>query len=196
MIDGDRASQQAEATNAVHNNIEHGNGAIGVSDAMVYRADRECVRRCAAAPGLVSRLIRCESSGLILIMRRDAKRTLSAVALLVVLFFSQLWVAAYACATVLHSTPANPVPMVVVPDTHGDLRDHHTAAVCQAHCDNSAQPGHAARPKPAPLFLIPLIWGASTIPELAMQPRLPTRPQPILLSTPPPPRILFQVFRN
>ncbi|WP_407973387.1 hypothetical protein ACJ51O_38420 (plasmid) [Burkholderia pyrrocinia] len=129
-------------------------------------------------------------------MRRDAKRTLSAIALLVVLSFSQLWVAAYACATALHSTSTDPASMAVAYGAHGDLRNHHTAAVCQAHCDNWAQPGHGARPKPSPLVLIPLIWAAPTIPELALQPRMPTRPQPILLSAPPPPRILFQVFRN
>ncbi|WP_175817708.1 hypothetical protein [Burkholderia diffusa] len=129
-------------------------------------------------------------------MRRDAKRTLSAVALLVVLFFSQLWVAAYACATALRSIPTNPASMATVPNAHGDLRDPQAAAVCQAHCDNWAQPGHGARPKPSPLVLIPLIWAAPKIPELALQPRMPTRPQPNLLSTPPPPRVLFQVFRN
>ncbi len=128
-------------------------------------------------------------------MRREVKRTLTVITLLVALFFSQLWVAAYACTT------ANPLPSttatatVTAFDGHSDLRDHHAAALCHAHCDNSAQPDHAQQPAPSPLVWIPLIWGASTIPALAIQPRLPTRSEPILLSAPPPPRILFQVFR-
>jgi len=128
-------------------------------------------------------------------MRREVKRTLTVITLLVALFFSQLWVAAYACTT------ANPLPSttatatVTAFDGHSDLRDHHAAVVCHAHCDNSAQPDHAQQPAPSPLVWAPLIWGASTIPALAIQPRSPTRPEPILLSASPPPRILFQVFR-
>jgi len=127
-------------------------------------------------------------------MRREAKRTLTVITLLVALFFSQLWVAAYACTT----TPAlssSSIEAVTFFDGHTDLRDHQVAAVCHAHCDNSAQPDHAQQPAPSPLVWTPLIWGASTIPALAIQPRSPTRPEPILLSASPPPRILFQVFR-
>ncbi|KLU20503.1 hypothetical protein EOS_41075 [Caballeronia mineralivorans PML1(12)] len=128
-------------------------------------------------------------------MRREAKRTLTVITLLVALFFSQLWVAAYACTTtqVFPSTAATATTAVF--NGHGDMQDHHVAAVCQAHCDNSAQPDHSHQPAPSPLVWIPLIWGASTIPALAIQPRSPTRPEPILRSASPPPRILFQVFR-
>ncbi|AJZ56319.1 hypothetical protein [Paraburkholderia fungorum] len=128
-------------------------------------------------------------------MRRQTRRTLTVITLLVALFFSQLWVAAYACATTQHLPSTGPAAAAMVADGHSDLRDHHAAAVCHAHCDNSAQPDHAEQPAPAPLAWIPLIWGNSTIPELAIKPRLPTRSEPVLLSAAPPPRILFQVFR-
>ncbi len=129
------------------------------------------------------------------IMRRQARRTLIAITLLVALFFSQLWVAAYACATAPSVPATTSAVAAVVADGHHDLRDHHAAAVCHAHCDNSAQSDQAGQPAPAPLVWIPLVWGGSTIPELAIQPRSPARPEPVLLSAPPPPRILFQVFR-
>jgi hypothetical protein len=129
-------------------------------------------------------------------MRRRTKRTFAVVTLLIALFFSQLWVAAYACTTTLHSTSTHQTVTADAPDGHGDLRDHHTAAVCHAHCDNSAQPDHAEQPAPSPLAWLPLIWGGSAIPELAILQHLPTQPEPILISAPPPPRILFQVFRT
>lgn len=129
-------------------------------------------------------------------MRRDATRTFCAVTLLVVVFFSQLWVAAYACAMTRHSTPTNQAVLAIASDGRGDLHDHQTAAVWHGHCDNPAQPGRVTRSKPSPLVWIPLIWGGSTIPALAVHPRLPTRQQPLLLSASPPARILFQVFRN
>jgi hypothetical protein len=129
-------------------------------------------------------------------MRRRTKRTFAVVMLLIALFFSQLWVAAYACTTTLHSTSTHQTVTGVAPDGHGDLRDHDTAAVCHAHCDNSAQPDRAEQPAPLPLAWLPLIWGSSTIPELAIQQHLPAQSEPILISAPPPPRILFQVFRT
>jgi hypothetical protein len=128
-------------------------------------------------------------------MRREAKRTLTVITLLVALFFSQLWVAEYACTTTQPLLSTTATATLTVFNGHSDLRDHHAAAVCHAHCDNSAQPDHAQQPAPSPLVWTPLIWGASTIPALAIQPRSPTRPEPILLSSSPPPRILFQVFR-
>jgi hypothetical protein len=128
-------------------------------------------------------------------MRRETKRTLTVITLLVALFFSQLWVAAYACTTTQPLLSTTATATLTVFNGHSDLRDHHAAAVCHAHCDNSAQPDHAQQPAPSPLVWTPLIWGASTIPALAIQPRSPTRPEPILLSSSPPPRILFQVFR-
>src|SRR5471032_5103 len=128
-------------------------------------------------------------------MRREAKRTLTVITLLVALFFSQLWVAAYACTTTPALSSSSSTQAVTFFDGHTDLRDHQLAAVCLAHCDNSAQPDHAQQPAPSPLVWTPLIWGASTIPALAIQPRSPTRPEPILLSASPPHRILFQVFR-
>jgi hypothetical protein len=128
-------------------------------------------------------------------MRREAKRTLTVITLLVALFFSQVWVAAYACTTTPALSSSSSTEAVTFFDGHTDLRDHQVAAVCHAHCDNSAQPDHAQQPAPSPLVWIPLIWGASTIPALAIQPRSPTRPEPILLSASPPPRILFRVFR-
>jgi hypothetical protein len=134
--------------------------------------------------------------GLTRLMRRRTQRTFTVITLLIALFFSQLWVAAYACTTTRHSTSTTQTVTAIASDGHADLRDHHTAAVCHAHCDNSAQPDHAEQPAPSPLAWIPLIWGGSTIPELAIQPRLPTQSEPILISAPPPPRILFQVFRT
>lgn len=128
-------------------------------------------------------------------MRREANRTLTVITLLVALFFSQLWVAAYACTTTPALSSSSSTEAITFFDGHTDLRDHQVAAVFHAHCDNSAQPDHAQQPAPSPLVWIPLIWGASTIPALAIQPRSPTRPEPILLSASPPPRILFQVFR-
>jgi hypothetical protein len=128
------------------------------------------------------------------LMPRLTRRKLTVITLLIALFFSQLWVAVYAC-TITHPSSTVSTAPVTVFDGHSDLRDHHTAAACQAHCDNSAQPDHAQQPSPPPLVWTPLIWGASTIPALAIQPRSSTRPEPILLSASPPPRILFHVFR-
>jgi hypothetical protein len=79
-------------------------------------------------------------------MRREAKRTLTVITLLVALFFSQLWVAAYACTTTPALSSSSSTEAVTFFDGHTDLRDHQVAAVCQAHCDNSAQPDHAQQP--------------------------------------------------
>lgn len=129
-------------------------------------------------------------------MRRDAKHTFCAVTLLVVVFFSQLWVAAYACAMTRHSTPTSQAVVAMASDGHVDLHDHQTAAVWHGHCDNPAQPGRVTRSKPSPLVWMPMIWGGSTIPALAIHPRFPTRSHPLLLTASLPARILFQVFRN
>ncbi|WP_407973390.1 hypothetical protein ACJ51O_38435 (plasmid) [Burkholderia pyrrocinia] len=129
-------------------------------------------------------------------MCRQTRRTLTVITLLVALFFSQLWVAAYACTTTSQPAAAamSSVSTASV-DGHADLRDDHAAAVCHAHCDNSGQLDHAELSVPASHAWIPLIWGASAIPDLTIQSHWPTRPELVLLSASPPPRILFQVFR-
>ncbi|WP_136896774.1 hypothetical protein [Trinickia terrae] len=116
--------------------------------------------------------------------------------MLFALIFSQLWIAAYACADAVHAASPDPTVLAASASSHGDLGDHQTGAACHAHCDNSAQPDHAEQPAPSPLVWLPLIWGHSSIFALAIQPHLPARSEPILISAPPPPRILFQVFRT
>jgi hypothetical protein len=123
-------------------------------------------------------------------MRRPVKRAFTAVVMLVALVFSQMWLSAYACPVTSHSAS------MTATDSHGDLRNHHTDLTCHSHCNNHAQPDHAAQPAPTPLVLLPLIWGHSSIPALAIEPRLPPPPAPTLLSASPPSRILFQVFRT
>lgn len=128
-------------------------------------------------------------------MRRPVKRAFTIVAVLFTLIFSQLWIAAYACTTAAHVASPDSTVSVTSASSHGDLRGYQTGVACHAHCDNSAQPDHADQPAPSPLVWLPLIWGHSSIFALARQPHLPA-PEPVLISVPPPPRILFQVFRT
>lgn len=129
-------------------------------------------------------------------MRRPVIRVFTVVAVLFALIFSQLWIAAYACASVVNVASPDPAVLIVSASSHSDLGDHQTGVACHAHCDNSAQPDHAGQPTPPPLVWLPLIWGHSAVFALAIRPHLPARSEPILLSAPPPPRILFQVFRT
>ena len=130
-------------------------------------------------------------------MRRPVKRAFTIVAVLFTLIFCQVWISAYACATAAPHTSSARTVSVTLTSSHGDLRDHQTGVACHAHCDNSAQPDHADQPAPAPLVWLPLIWCQSAIFALAVQPHLlPVRADPVLMSAPPPPRILFQVFRT
>ena len=129
-------------------------------------------------------------------MRRPVTRVFTVVAVLFALIFSQLWIAAYACTDAPHVASPDSTVSITSASHHGDLRSHQTGAACHAHCDNSAQPDHANQPVPSPLVWLPLIWGHSSIFALAVQPHLLTSSEPILISAPPPPRILFQVFRT
>ena len=130
-------------------------------------------------------------------MRRPVTRAFTVVAVLFALIFSQLWIAAYACTDVVHAaSPDATASITSASSHHADLRSHQTGLACHAHCDNSVQPDHAEPPAPSPLVWLPLIWGHSSIFALALQPHLPARSEPILISAPPPPRILFQVFRT
>ncbi|MBB0014227.1 hypothetical protein D7191_40465 [Burkholderia cepacia] len=130
-------------------------------------------------------------------MRRPVKRALVAIAVMFTLIFSQLWISAYACTTVTGDARGTSSMVSAIPaNSHGDLQDHHVGVTCHAHCDNSAQPDHADQPVPAPLVWLPLIWGHSSILTLALQPDRPAHVEPLLVSAPPPSRILFQVFRT
>jgi len=128
-------------------------------------------------------------------MRRQANRAITAVMVIIALIFSQLWISAYACATVHQSDSANPIISTALANPHSDMSDHHESAICKGHCDNTAQPAHADQPSPPPLVWLPVIWGHSAILAFAHQPQTPSRIEPILISAPPPTRILFQVFR-
>jgi hypothetical protein len=129
-------------------------------------------------------------------MRRPVIRAFTTVVVLFTLIFCQLWISAYACTTTDRpDSTGNPVSMIAT-GNHGDLRDHHTGLARHAHCDDNAQPGHAEQPTPSPLLWLPLIWGHSSIPALAIQPHFTAHSEPILISASPPPRILFQVFRT
>lgn len=129
-------------------------------------------------------------------MHNNVWRTLTAALLLVTLCLGQLRVASYACTSMQDLVSATTAASTTVPDPHEDLRAHYVAVVCHAHCDVAAQPAHPAQCKASPLALTLVIWGRSAIPELAILPQRPTHPEPILVSTPPPPRILFQVLRS
>ncbi|MFM0737288.1 hypothetical protein PQQ51_08595 [Paraburkholderia xenovorans] len=120
----------------------------------------------------------------------------TAVAVLFTLIFSQLWVSAYACTAVGPTKQVVQDATVTLSANHLDLRDPHTAASCHLHCNNQAQPDHADLPTLSPAVWLPLAWGHSSILELAVRPERPSHPEPILLSAPPPHRILFQVFRT
>jgi hypothetical protein len=129
-------------------------------------------------------------------MRRPVIRAFTSVVVLFTLIFCQLWISAYACTTTGRPDSSGTSVSMIATSYHGDLRDHHTGLACHVHCDDSAQPSHAEQPAPSPLAWLPLIWGYSAIPALAIQPHFTARPKPILISAPPPPRILFQVFRT
>jgi hypothetical protein len=118
------------------------------------------------------------------------------VAVLCALIFGQLWVSAYACAAAGGTIPTDSGAAVMTAGSHGDLQDQQTAASCHLHCNNQAQPDHADLPTLSPVVWLPLIWGHSSILALAVRPDRPDHPEPILLSAPPPHRILFQVFRT
>ncbi len=128
-------------------------------------------------------------------MRRQAKRTITAVMVIIALIFSQLWISAYACASTERLAPASPIISAAHANPHGDLSDYRVSALCNAHCNNTAQPDHADQPSPPPLVWLPVIWGYSAILTFAHQAQSSTRSEPILISAPPPARILFQVFR-
>lgn len=129
-------------------------------------------------------------------MRRPVQRAFTVVTVLFALIFSQLWISAYACATTAFPGASDLAVPVTSADSHSDLRDHRTGVACHAHCDNDAQPDHAEQPAPSPPVWLPMIWGHPAISALTDQLHLPARAKPILTSTPPPPRILFQVFRT
>jgi hypothetical protein len=118
------------------------------------------------------------------------------VAVLFALIFGQLWVSAYACAEVAQTVSASQATAAKLTASHGDLQDQHTAATCHLHCNNQAQPDHADLPALSPAVWLPLAWGHSSILALAVRPDRAAHPEPILLSAPPPHRILFQVFRT
>ena len=118
------------------------------------------------------------------------------VAVLFTLIFSQLWVSAYACTVAGQTIPANQSATELSFATHGDLRDQETAATCHLHCNDQAQPDSADLPTLSPAVWLPLAWGQVSIFALAARPDRPAHPEPILLSAPPPHRILFQVFRT
>jgi len=128
-------------------------------------------------------------------MRRQANRAIAAVIVIIALILSQLWISAYACATVQQPVSASPIISTALANPHSDMSDHHASAICNAHCDNTAQPAHADQPSPPPLVWLPVIWGYSAILAFANQPQTPNRLEPSLISAPPPARILFQVFR-
>jgi hypothetical protein len=127
-------------------------------------------------------------------MRR--MKLFTVVAVLFALIFSQLWVSAYACAEATRTVTASQTATRMLTASHGDLQDQHRAATCHLHCNNQAQPDQADLPAVSPAIWLPLIWGHSSIFALAVRPDRPAHPEPILLSAPPPPRILFQVFRT
>ncbi|HVE06623.1 MAG TPA: hypothetical protein VNE00_05155 [Paraburkholderia sp.] len=118
------------------------------------------------------------------------------VAVLFALIFGQLWVSAYACTAVGQAIQSTQHTAAMQASVHGDLRDQHAAASCHLHCNNQAQPDHADLPTLSPAIWLPLAWGHSAVLALAARPDLPVHPEPILLSAPPAPRILFQVFRT
>jgi hypothetical protein len=126
-------------------------------------------------------------------MRR--MKLFTVVAVLFALIFGQLWVSAYACAAAEQTVQATQGAAVTM-SNHDDLRDQHTAAACHLHCNNQAQPDHADLPALSPVVWLPLAWGHSSILERAVLPDRPSHPEPMLLSAPPPHRILFQVFRT
>jgi hypothetical protein len=129
-------------------------------------------------------------------MRRPLIRALTSVVVLFTLIFSQLWISAYACTTVGSPASSGSHASMNATANHGDLRDAHAGSTCHAHCDNNAQPAHAEQPATSPQMWLPQIWGHSSIPALAIQRNLPVHSEPIPISAPPPPRILFQVFRT
>jgi hypothetical protein len=118
------------------------------------------------------------------------------VAVLFALIFGQLWVSAYACAATVGTMSTDSGAAAMAAGGHSDLKDQRTAASCHLHCNNQAQPDHADLPTLSPAVWLPLAWGHSSILERAVRPDQPSHPEPILLSAPPPHRILFQVFRT
>ncbi|GAB7521330.1 hypothetical protein PBS_03130 [Paraburkholderia sp. 2C] len=113
------------------------------------------------------------------------------------LVFGQLWVSAYACAAPAATMSSDAgAMMTVAAGSHSDLRDAPAAAACHLHCNDFAQPDHADLPTLSPTVWLPVIWGSSSILALAGEPQRCPHPAPILVSAPPPHRILFQVFRT
>jgi hypothetical protein len=123
-------------------------------------------------------------------------RLFTIVAVLFTLVSGQLWVSAYACAAPATTMSSELGATAMAAGNHNDLRGVPTAATCRLHCNNFAPPDHADLPTLSPAAWLPVIWGSSSILALAAQPQRPRHPEPILVSTPPPHRILFQVFRT
>ncbi|MEJ0003086.1 MAG: hypothetical protein WDN30_05020 [Pararobbsia sp.] len=122
------------------------------------------------------------------------------------LIASQFMGAAYACTDTSMSTRSaagvsnagvvpTAMPSMDMSSPHADLHDPHAANLCQAHCDNSAQPDHSPQPTPSPAMWLPLVWGLLNFQVSAAQALAPARAASPLAAASPPPRILFQVFR-
>jgi hypothetical protein len=133
-------------------------------------------------------------------MRRQAKRTLVVLIAIIALIASQFWVSAYACANTSNATTVSSTAVISVAPAwlngHDDLHDQHTANLCQAHCDNTAQPDHSPQSVPSPTVWLPQIWGLPSVQTCAVQASVPGHTESPLTAAFPPPRILFQVFRT
>lgn len=123
-------------------------------------------------------------------------RLFTVVAVLFTLVFGQLWVSAYVCAAPTATMPSGSDATAMAAGNHSDLRGVPAGATCHLHCNNFAQPDHADLLTLSPAVWLPVIWGSSSILSLAARPQRPVHHEPILVSAPPPPRILFQVFRT
>lgn len=130
-------------------------------------------------------------------MLRKSTRRLIALLCTVMLVWSQLAVAAYACPLDLSFAAPAATAMAGMPaDCAGDMdRDAKPSPLCKAHCDPSAQADHRASLDIPPLVLMsaaPAFLLGLAAPSVARA--HPVRPA-WLADASPPLRIQYQVFR-
>ncbi|BCL74350.1 hypothetical protein JHS3_00860 [Jeongeupia sp. HS-3] len=117
--------------------------------------------------------------------------------LALLLVFSQLVTAAYACVEALPAAQTAPMSVQMMDMSEcGDMQQMAQPVICKAHCQKDAQSADVQLPQlSAPLFIA--LFFAMPYLETPDSTTLSTRVvPPTLIASSPPLRIQYQVFRN
>ncbi|AOX99045.1 hypothetical protein [Jeongeupia sp. USM3] len=114
--------------------------------------------------------------------------------LALLLVFSQLVTAAYACVDVLPVQPAPMSTMMGMSDC-SEMQQVEQPVVCKAHCQKDSQSADIKIPSVAAPVFVALFFATPYVDAATASAPVPRREPPTLAASPPL-RVQFQVFRN